>query len=483
MQGSNFTTSMDWEGLQMQHRFCAGLDLSSTFHCVYIPPHLVQADQANVPDGGRVVNFDSDQTGLEQLAAELITYGVQQVVLESTGIYWFGVYRVLMHHQIEVCVVNPRHAKNIAGRKTDENDARWLCRLHAYGLLKASFVAGQECWELRDLMRQRDHLIKDRSRYALKITKELDQMNVKLHKVISDLTGKTGMAIIRLIAQGVPSADTDWKQFHHAKLKVSAEDFVRSLQGDFSRYGCFLLAQHLDSYDRIQQQIDALDEYAERILFCQVEGVEPEDLEQQLRQQEHQGFIRPLRTKSGALRKSAASKNAPLFDQAYYLQQIWGVDMTTLPGMETQTLLNIFAELGADLQHKFPSAAHFVSWLQLSPNNKISAGKVIGKKRVTSVNRVHVLFRNCAYSLSNSKGYFGQFYRSIKMRKNGKTANKALACKLAKIFYVMLTTKQPYDPDRQPNKEQQQARSLKRLEKQAQKLGFTLSKIDPAIAS
>jgi transposase len=474
MQDSYFADARDWEGLSIQRHYCAGLDIASTFHCCYLPPHLIPAEDANMPDGGQVINFDADQTGLEALVQKLLDRQVQEVVMESTGIYWYGVYRVLVRHGLSVWVVNPRHAKNISGRKTDEADARWLCRLHTYGLLRASFVPKEECWELRDLMRQRDALIKDRARYALKMTKELDQMNVKLHKMISDLTGKTGMAILRFIAQGVPAPDTDWTSFHSRLLKVASQDFNRSLQGDYSKYGCFLLRQHLESYDRISEQIEQLDHYVERLLFAQVEGVEEPELEQQRAAQNDTGFIRPLRGKNGRLLSSAASKNAPLFDQVYYLNTLWGVDMTTLPGMESQTILNIYAEVGLDLKAQFPSAAHFVSWLQLAPNPKISGGKVLGKKKVTSVNRVHTLFRNCAFGLSNSKGYFGQFYRSIKMRSNGKTANKALACKLAKIFYVMVTTQTPFDENRHLMNEQRQALQLKRLQKQARKQGFNL---------
>ena len=165
-----------------------------------------------------------------------------------------------------------------------------------------------------------------------------------------------------------------------------------------------------------------------------------------------------------------------MYDLQYYLEQWAGVDMTTQPGMQVATVLNIFSEIGTDLKDKFPSSKHFTSWLQLAPSPKISAGKVIGKKRVTSVNRVHELFRNCAYSLSGTKGYFGQYYRSIKMKSNGRTANKALARKLAVIFYTMLTQKQTFNEELFIQSQHKKDKALERLKKKAAQQGYTLVK-------
>ena len=470
MQDSHSSLHEDWQGLGIRHSRCAGLDISSSFHCCYFPPHLVKAAEANQADGGLVINFEADQLGLQALAAALSLHGVEQVVMESTGTYWYGAHRLLSQQGFKVCLVNPRHAKNIAGRKTDEQDARWLCRLHSYGLLRASFVVSEDFQDLRDLMRQRDLLLKDRSRQVLLMTKLLDQMNVKVHKVISDLSGSTGMAIVRFIAQGVPPRATNWERFHNALMKVDRATFVRTLQADYSHCTCFLLAQHLAQYDLLNEHIGAIDRYGERLLVAKIEGLAQADLAAE----QEQDFIRPLMTKTGRKRKTAASKNTPLYDQHYYLQELLGVDMTTLPGMQTQSLLEILAELGTDMEQKFPTAAHFTSWLQLSPNPKISAGKVIGKKRVSSVNRVHAVFRNCAFSLANSSGYFGQFYRSIKRKSNGKTANKALARKLAVIFYKMFIHKTAYDEERLTNPQLVQQRKLARLKRQARLFGYQL---------
>jgi transposase len=485
MKDTAFVTIADWEGIRVMNDRCCGLDLSSSFHCAYLPPHLVGEAERNFGDGGLVKDFNSDHPSLEELATWLKSHGVKQVVMEATGIYWFGVYRVLHRQGFELCVVNPKHSKHIAGRKTDENDARWLCRLHCYGLLKASFVVEESMWELRDLMRQRDSLIKDRTRYVQYMISQLDQMNVKLHKVISDVTGKTGMAVIRCIAQGRPGQDMDWSKFYNPRLQKPVEEFVRVLQGDYRVCGCFQLNQALRLYDCLSEQIEEVDRYVERILFCQSQGIDQPEVKEDLRhsqEQAEQGFLRPLMGKRGKPVATAKSKNTPLYDQAAYLKDLLGVDMTTLPGIESATVLDIVAEIGYNLKDKFATQHHFTSWLQLSPKPKISGGKQIGKHKVTSVNRVHVLFRNCAYSLANSKGYFGQYYRSIKMRSNGKTANKALARKLACLFYLMITEKQPFDESRLQDPQQQQQKYLQKLQRMARKAGYELQPKEQQVA-
>lgn len=471
MQDNNLSRLADWAGIGAQHLNCAGLDLSSTFHCVYIPPHLLEEGQSNYKDGGLIANYDTNATDLEALSAKLKSHGVAQVVMEATGVYWFGVFEVLDKAGFEVCVVNPNHAKTIAGRKTDEGDARWLCRLHTYGLLRNSFIPEREIWPLRSLLRQRSALLEDRSRYALRMQKELDAMNVKVHKVVSDITGATGLAIIEHIAAGVPAAGTDWAKFHNKMMKASQEDFVKALRGSFTPTGCFLLGQHLSAYRALSKQIEEVDRLVERHLFCQAEGVEIEALQEQAPKDE---FIRPLRGKGGKKLSTADSKNAPLYNQAHYLEQLLGVNATTIPGMGPQTILEVLAETGVDLAKPFPSAGHFTSWAQLSPNDKISAGKKIGSKRVTNANRVHQVFRQCAYSLSGSKGYFGQFYRSLKIRKSGKKANKALARKLAVIFYHVVTKKEPYDEQKVIPQKASKEKALKRLRQKAAAEGYSL---------
>lgn len=471
MQDSVFSS---WAAMDTLNHACCGLDLSSTFHCAFIPPHLADPTDEEKSGRGWVFNFDCDTTGLLALADQLEQYGVKEVVMEATGNFWFGVYEVLNDRGFKVCVANPLHAHNIAGRKTDEADAEWLCRLHTFGLLRSSFIPRQDAWELRALMRQRDKLIKDRSSYVLRIQKELDSMNVKLHKVVSDTMGKTGTQIIRLIAKGIPPADMDWSSFRQKNMRSSEEEFERALKGSYTKYNCFLLAQHLAMYDMLTQQIDSLDRYAEQILFSITQGLS----EIEMKELPENKFIHPLKGKRGQLLKNAGSKNAPLYDQNFYLQELLGVDVTKIPGVGPQTALNIISETGVDLKQRFDSAAHFASWLQLAPNPKVSGGKQLGYKRVTNANRVHQIFRDAAYSLQNSKTYFGNFYRSLKMRSNGKNANKALAHKLSVIFYNMITRQEEYDESKVLPKADAELKKRRKLQAQARKLGLELVPID-----
>lgn len=460
--------------METLNHHCCGLDLSSTFHCAFVPPHLVARIKNEIAGQGRTFNFDCDTTGLLALADQLKHYNVKEVIMEATGNFWFGVYEVLNNRGFKVCVANPIHARNIAGRKTDEADAEWLCRLHTFGLLRSSFIPREDAWELRAVMRQRDKLIKDRSSYVLRIQKELDSMNVKLHKVVSDTMGKTGMGIIRLIAQGIPSPDTDWCSFRQNNMRSTEQEFERALNGSYTKYNCFLLAQHLTMYDTLTQQIDNLDHYAEQILFSITQGLSATQTEELPEDK----FIRPLKGKHGQLLKKASSKNAPLYDQNFYLQELLGVDVTKIPGIGPQTALNIISETGVDLKQRFDSAAHFASWLQLAPNPKVSGGKQLGHKRVTNANRVHQIFRDAAYSLQNSKTHFGNFYRSLKMRSNGKNANKALAHKLSVIFYNMIARKEEYDEAKVLPKADVELKKRRKLQAQARKLGLELVPID-----
>lgn len=296
-------------------------------------------------------------------------------------------------------------------------------------------------------------------------------MNVKVHKVMSDITGSTGLAILDYIAGQLPAADTDWTIFHQKSMKVSQQDFVKALRGSFTPTGCFLLAQHLAAYRSLSGQIEEIDRRVERHLLCQLERLGMEEVEEQAPADQ---FIRPLQGKSGKNKSTAGSKNAPLYDQRYYLEQLLGVDVTTIPGIGPQTVLELIAETGMDLSRSFPSAGHFTSWAQLAANDKISAGKKIGSKRVTNANRVHQIFRQCAYSLSGTKGYFGQFYRSLKVRKNGKKANKALARKLAVIFYQVLTKREPYDEQRVRPQQRAKEKVVRQLRKKAAAEGYKL---------
>lgn len=460
-------------GFELLHPRCAGLDLSSTFHVSYLPSHLLlPGEEANRLNGGRCEPHQGHTTGLIALKDYLLAHGVTSVILECTGVFWFGVYEVLTKAGLEVCAINPAHASTIAGRKTDENDAEWLCRLHTYGLLRASFVPSDEVWALRSLSRHRQQLIEDRSSYVLRCQKELDAMNIKLHKQISNIMKGNGRGVLDFIAQGVPADGTDWLAFYNPRFKCDEEEFVLALKGSYSSHRCLLLKHHLATYDHLTEMIDEAARQIEIELYALEEQLDPQQIRQQ-RQGETE-FIRPLLNKrTGKKRTKGRSVNEPLFELNDYLQSMLGVDPATIPGIGEQSVLQLVAELGVDLKARFTTSAHFCSWLQLAPNQKISAGKVIGHGRTTNAGQAHQIFRDCAYGLSHDKGPLGQKLRSLKIRKSSVKAYKALAHKLAKLYYQVVTTQQPYDENklrRPQDDERKRQRQIDKLERQLSQL-------------
>lgn len=474
MQVKSPKSKGSWSSLEIQNVACAGIDLSSTFHVTFLPPHLLAEGEANRPSGGACKEFASHTTGLNSLSDYLSAHGVKQVVIEATGSQWFGTYEVLDQAGFSVCVINPAHAKSIAGRKSDELDAEWLCRLHTFGLLRSGFVPDRDFWPLRSYTRQRHQLITDRSTYVQRIQKELDVMNVKLHKVISNIMKGNGRAILDFIALGPPAGDTDWSDFYNDKYKCEVENFVVALKGSFTFDRCLLLRQHLAMYDRICELLDEVDHQIEIQLFAYDQGLDVEQVNEQ--RKDDKEFIRPLiNKKTGAKRTKGVSNNSPLFDLNSYLVDLLGVDAAKIPGLSDQAVLDLVAETGTDLAKRFRTAKHFSSWLKLAPQQKISAGKLLGHGRVTNACKAHQIFRNCSYGLINNKGPLGQKLRSMKIHKFSTTAYKAIAHQLAVLYYTIVTTKQPFDESRLVrNDQQRRKRQLRNLKNKAEEMGYSL---------
>jgi hypothetical protein len=474
MQVKTSKSKSPWSSFEIENKDCAGIDLSSTFHVSFVPPHLLADGEANRPSGGACKEFAAHTTGLLSLSEYLTDHGVKQVVIEATGSQWFGTYEILEKAGFSVCVINPAHAKSIAGRKTDELDAEWLCRLHTFGLLRASFIPERDFWPLRSFTRQRQQLITDRTTYVQRIQKELDVMNVKLHKVISNIMKGNGRAILDFVALGPPAEDTDWSEFYNDKYKCEVEDFVVALKGSFTFDRCLLLRQHLAMYDQICELLGEVDLQLEVQLFAYEQGIEPKNVNAQ--RKDSKEFIRPLiNKKTGEKRTKGVSNNSPLFDVKSYLIDLLGVDAAEIPGLSDQAVLELVAETGTNLQDRFPTAKHFSSWLKLAPNQKISAGKLLGHGRVSNAGKAHQIFRNCSYGLINNKGPLGQKLRSMKIHKFSSTAYKALAHQLAILYYIITTTKQPFDESKLVrNDKQRKKRQLRRLKNKAEEMGYAL---------
>lgn len=432
-----------WEQINQN---AAGIDLGGGEHWVCVPPDRVEKN---------VRKFGCFTPDLIAMADWLIEFGVTTVAMEATGVYWIPVFQILEAKGLEVRLVNAHHVKTVPGRKTDVNDCQWLQQLHTYGLLSGSFRPEDEVCVLRSYIRQRDSLIKSASTHVQRMQKALIQMNLHLHKVISDITGHTGMAIIRAIAAGVhdPQALAALKD---PRIKSSTADIAKALTGDYRLEHLFVLKQELTLYEVYQKEIATIDKQIEKCLA----DFEPKTLDEL-----------PA-TKKKRRKKSTA--NHPDFDLRKYLYRMAGVDFTLIDGLDALTVQTILSEVGLD-RERFPTVKHFSSWLGLSPGQKITGGKVKSSQTRQVVNRAANAFRMAAFSLTQSRSALGAFYRRLRSRLGAPKAITATAHKLARMFYRMWTDAGQYiDPGMDYYEQQYQEQVLNNLRKKAQSLGFDL---------
>jgi transposase len=401
--------------------------------------------------------FDSFTSSLYELAEMLQEEGVEKVVMEATGPYWESLYNILEKHGMEMFLVNPSHYRNVSAQKTDINDAQWLHQLLAHGLIRNSHIAPELYRQLRQYLHEREIYRNHKSDTLNRIQKTLTLMNIKFQHLISDIEGVAGMKLLRAIGSGISNPETLLAHIDVKKLKASPEDLLSSLRGDYKEHYINILSGTLKSYDFFKEQMLAYETYIEQtlqeLLDCKGEQKAA------------------VKKKTGVVRKNQYS-----FNLKDYLLTIFGVDLTEVEGLDEIGLLTILSVTGTNMK-KWPTAEHFVSWLNLSPRPKISGGKIIGYEKRISNNPATQAFRLAAHCLWQSKGLMGQQYRRLAATKGSKKAIKAVARKLAVIFYHMVLNKQAYDATRiQPNIEQQTAKKIARLQKEAAKLGLTIQK-------
>jgi len=431
----------------------AGIDVGATEMYVAVPedrdPQPVRCFATFTPD-------------LQALADWLQHCRIRTVAMESTGVYWIPLFQILKDRGLEVCLVNARHVQNVAGRRTDVSDCRWLQYLHAVGLLRASFRPPQEVCALRSLLRHRDNLIKQASVHILHMQKALDQMNLRLHHVIDDITGMTGLAIVDAILAGQRDP-AELAKLRHPGIKASEETIIKSLIGDYRNEHLLVLRQSLAAYRYFQRLIRQCDLEIQRTL----KGFDSRvDLK-----------LNPIpKDRSG---KTKPRRNEPQFNLREHLYRILGVDLTQVPGLQATTVHTLLAEIGPSAS-KFRSASAFASWMGLCPHNDISGGKILMARTRKVNNRAATALRMAAQSLHGSQSYLGEFYRRMRARLGAPKANVAAAHKLARIIFHLLTTRQPYDESVFARQEIQfRKRAEGRLKKQAQALGFHLVAADP----
>ena len=440
------------ESLKQLNLNAAGLDIGSAEIWACVPeerdPHPVQVFQTFTVD-------------LYSLADWLADCGIETVAMESTGVYWIPVYEILEERGFEVYLVNARHIQNVPNKKTDVLDCQWIQQLHTYGLLRASFRPEDQMVALRAYTRHRDNLIGDRATQIQRMQKALQLMNVQLTNVIRDITGETGLKIIRDIVAGQHDP-IRLAQHRHPRCHSSENEIAKALQGNYRPEHLFALQQALDLYDYYTQKIQECDRELEQKFAAIKPQLDPEE------------------TPRPPPKKKRKQKNWPHFDLRTALYQLVGVDLTAIDGIDVLTAQTIIAEIGLDMS-AWPTVKHFTAWLGLAPNNKITGGKIIsrGSKKIKS--RAHQAFRMAAQSLANSDTALGAFYRRMRAKHGGRAANKATAHKLARIVYSMLKNKTAYrDPGADYYEQQYRQRAVKNLKRKAQKLGLEV--VEPAPA-
>ncbi len=428
----------------------AGIDLGSVEHWVCGPP---RADgEANVERFGTIT------AELERLCQWLLEQQVESVAMESTHVYWIPLYELLEDHGIEVLLVNAKQLHNVPGRKTDMADCQWIQILHSCGLLRGSFRPDESICRLRALRRQMANLCAEKTRSVQWMQKALDQMNVQVHRAVTDLTGKTGMAIVRAIVAGQRDPSS-LAALRDGRCRKSEAEIAEYLTGTWRREHLFNLEMALRHYDGLQEMIAAY----EVCLLEEIKALQPPE------RRDHEVPLHPNPVKARAIRQRGEE------DLRLQLWRFAGTDLTRIDGIAPNAARVVLTEIGTEIA-AFPSEAHFVSWLRLAPKTAFSAGKSLTKKRNGfGATRVAGALRMAALSLQRSHTALGAYFRRIARRKDGATAVFATARKLAVLIYRMLRYGQDYVDIGEAEFEQQNRRNrIRGFKSAAKQLGYNL---------
>jgi len=435
--------------LQQLNLCAAGIDIGSKSHFVAVPEGS---------DEQPVREFQCFTADLHRLVDWLISCLVTTVVMESTGAYWIPLFEILESRGLEVKLVNARHVKNVPGRKTDVLDCQWLQQLHTYGLLEGAFRPPEQICALRAYLRHRMNQVRYGAAHIQHMQKALTQMNLLLHNVVSDLTGVTGMRIIKAILAG--ERDTQvLAGMRDKRCKNSIETIAKSLEGNYRPEHLFSLKQAVESFEFYQTQIAQCDQEIEALLATF----------------DAKAVTTPPTTPDPEDGASAqAQGRPPAFNLKDELLRVTGVDLTKIDGIDVTTALKVISEIGIDMS-QWKSEKHFASWLGLSPGSKVTGGKRLSGKTKPVVNRAAAALRMAASSLYRSQCALGAYYRRMKARLGAPKAITATAHKLARLVYSMLKHGTEYTDVGQDYYEQQyQSRAIKNLKARARQLGFDL---------
>jgi transposase len=369
------------ESLDVVHRSAAGIDIGSRSHYVAVSPGLCDPS---------VREFSALTSGLVELVEWLKDLGVTTVAMESTGVYWVPLYEMLQSAGIDVQLVNARHVRSVPGRKTDVLDCQWLLTLHTFGLLRGSFRPTAEIVTLRSYLRQRDTLVRCSAEHVQHMQKALTLMNLQLHTVVTDITGTTGISIIRAIAAGERDPAVLAKN-RDPRCKASHQTIVESLTGNYRPDHLFVLGQSLRLYDTYQELIAESDQHANKLLDELTESLEP-----------------PAPLPRGKRR----GPKQPKVDYRTPAYKLFNVDLTAIPGISEYTAVCLLSEIGADMS-RWPTLKHFAAWLRLAPGSKITGGKSLSSRILPTVNRATQLLRTAAVNVGRTRTALGAFYRRL----------------------------------------------------------------------
>jgi hypothetical protein len=433
--------------LERLHPHAAGIDCGSAEHFVAVPPDR---------DATPVRPFATFTSDLHQLADWLAACRVTHVAMEATGVYWIPVFEILETRGFQVILVNARHVKNLPGRKSDVSDCEWLRDLHILGLLRGSFRPADGMVALRGYLRHRARLIESAGTLVQRMQKALVQMNVQLPLVVSDITGVTGLRILRDIVAGQRDPH-QLAQHRDYRCHASEAEISAALTGNYRAEHVFVLQQNLDLFDTYQRQLTACDTAIEVHLARLAVHAAP-----------------PTTPLPPPRRRQKPYKNEPRFDLRTPLHQLTGVDLSQIDGIGPYNALRLLSEIGTDMT-RWPTEKHFTSWLTLAPHNKVSGGRLLSSRTPASANRAAAVLRLAAMNLGRTQTALGAFYRRVAFRIGKPKAITATARKLAILVYRTLKEGLVYaDPGAQAYDARHRTHVVRRLRQRAGHLGFGL---------
>jgi len=427
----------------------AGIDCGSAEHFVAVPPDR---------DPTAVQAFATFTTDLIRLADWLTACRVTSVAMEATGVYWIPIYEILEARGVQVLLVNARHFKNVPGRKSDVADCEWLRELHSVGLLRGSFRPPEGIVMLRTYQRHRQTLVETASTFVQRMQKALVQMNLQLPLVVSDITGATGLRILRDIVAGQRDPE-HLAQHRDPRCRATQAEIVAALTGHYRPDHLFVLQQNLEGFDACQAQIARCDTTIEAHLRTLTAPIPAP--------------VAPLPA-SRRRRKTPKNNDLPFDLRPPLFHLTGGIDVTQIDGIASLTALKLISEIGTDMT-RWPTEKHFTSWLTLAPKNKITGGRVISSRTQPSANRAAATLRMAAMSLGRTQTGLGAFYRRLAARLDKPQAITATARKLAILVYRTLKGELVnQDPGAATYDAAQRSRLLHRLRQRASTLGFEL---------